>query len=82
MLRENKVERLFLPPAVLHWLADSINEQAPLLHLNEIFAAGEALTVTESLADFLKSPSAMSAMESLWPYRNTCCDSLSGDATK
>lgn len=52
MLYEAKIERLFLPPAILYWLTDSIDGNASLPHLREIFVAGEALTYSHSVGKF------------------------------
>jgi len=53
LLQKEKLERLFLPPAVLHWLVESINEPNTLPDLREIFVAGEELILTAEVMKFL-----------------------------
>ncbi|MES2296356.1 MAG: amino acid adenylation domain-containing protein, partial [Pseudomonadota bacterium] len=56
ILRDSQVERAFLPPAVLHWLVDTLQEQhITLPALKEIFAAGEALLPSPALSRFMES---------------------------
>ncbi|MBL4661248.1 MAG: amino acid adenylation domain-containing protein, partial [Alcanivoracaceae bacterium] len=54
LLQNNGIERVFLPPAVLNWLAeDLINQGLVLPDLKEIIVAGEALVISQALKDYL-----------------------------
>ena len=53
VLIEQQIARLFVPPAVLNFLSQLIQEQAlDLPALSEVICAGEALTVSDTLAAF------------------------------
>ncbi|WP_245763875.1 non-ribosomal peptide synthetase [Pseudoalteromonas denitrificans] len=55
ILHDNKIERLFIPPAVLNWLSEAVNERdLHLINLKEIATSGEALVVSSDLAAFLE----------------------------
>ncbi|MCW8091975.1 non-ribosomal peptide synthetase, partial [Alteromonas sp. ASW11-130] len=55
LLAEN-VERLFIPPAVLQFIAEQVAEtQEQLPDLKEVFSAGEELIVTPAISAFLNS---------------------------
>ncbi|PAJ71762.1 hypothetical protein CJF42_24985 [Pseudoalteromonas sp. NBT06-2] len=55
ILRDNDIERLFIPPAVLNWLGEAVNERKIRLDsLKEIATAGEALMLSADLVTFLQ----------------------------
>lgn len=48
------IERLFLPPAVLNWLAEELHQQKTTLpDIRELVVAGEALVVSNPLKQYL-----------------------------
>ena len=56
VLASEHIERIFIPPAVLNVVAESIQlDSVELPYLREVFASGEALVLSESLAEFLTS---------------------------
>lgn len=56
ILEENKIERLFCPPAVLNWLAElCVKSSKQLPQLKEIISAGEALIFNQYLHAFAKT---------------------------
>ncbi|MDP5134768.1 amino acid adenylation domain-containing protein [Rheinheimera baltica] len=58
ILASQQIERIFIPPAVLNVVAESLQlDTGSLPFLREIFASGEALVLSESLAQFLTSHS-------------------------
>lgn len=51
---QNELERIFIPPAVLYWLVEySQQESLDFSMLRTVVSAGEALTYTNGLRDFL-----------------------------
>ncbi len=53
-----QIERLFLPPMVLNWLAETLQaSQRELPALSELVVAGEVLTVSDDLRSYLLSQS-------------------------
>lgn len=58
LLRALQIERVFVPPMVLNWLAETLMaNQQTLPQLTEMVVAGEALTVSDALRKFLLSQS-------------------------
>ncbi|KKE81562.1 non-ribosomal peptide synthetase, partial [Pseudoalteromonas luteoviolacea] len=56
LLLSEKIERLFIPPAVLQFIAEQVDEtQVQLPDLKEVFSAGEELIVTPVINQFLQS---------------------------
>ncbi len=54
LLNKLTIERLFLPPAVLNWLAELLQQQQlSLPHIKELIVAGEALVVSSHLKQYL-----------------------------
>jgi amino acid adenylation domain-containing protein len=54
LLQKNAIERVFLPPAVLNWLAEELtNLPLQLPQLKEIVVAGEALHISPYLRAYL-----------------------------
>ncbi|WP_387492861.1 amino acid adenylation domain-containing protein [Photorhabdus sp. RM96S] len=58
LLASQQIERIFIPPSVLNVVAESLQlDTGSLPSLQEIFASGEALVLSEPLAQFLTSHS-------------------------
>ncbi|HHL32702.1 MAG TPA: amino acid adenylation domain-containing protein, partial [Oceanospirillales bacterium] len=54
LLQQLNIGRLFVPPAVLNWLAEELQKQGQQLpELKEIIVAGEALQLSKSLKQYL-----------------------------
>ena len=55
LLRLYKIQRAFLPPAVLNWLTETLNNQGTVLpDLQEIIVAGEALHISNQLKNYMQ----------------------------
>ena len=53
LLKDYCIERLFLPPVVLNWLAEELLKSDLVVQLKEIIVAGEALIVSKHLKQYL-----------------------------
>jgi len=54
LLQYHKIERMFLPPVVLNWLAEElIKQNINLPNVKEIIVAGEALQISKYLKSYL-----------------------------
>ncbi|HHL31415.1 MAG TPA: amino acid adenylation domain-containing protein, partial [Oceanospirillales bacterium] len=54
LLQKYAIQRLFLPPAVLNWLAEALtSEKNHTTKLREIIVAGEALVISKELWEYL-----------------------------
>jgi amino acid adenylation domain-containing protein/non-ribosomal peptide synthase protein (TIGR01720 family) len=56
ILQKYAIQRLFLPPAVLNWLAEVLTSQKnQLANLKEIIVAGETLVISKDLRKYLQN---------------------------
>ncbi|NQZ12121.1 MAG: amino acid adenylation domain-containing protein, partial [Algicola sp.] len=54
LLQSKAIERVFMPPSVLQFVAEQLQQQSMVLnHLSEVIVAGDALLVTPAIEHFL-----------------------------